>query len=135
AEEVAYVVDDCDAQAVVTSYARRDVAAELLGLLPARVRRRLMVGGTIEGWESYEDATAGCPATPIPDEMEGMSMPYSSGTTGRPKGIRYNLTRRPIGDPLIAMQGVRDAYGLDAETVLLTPAPLYHSAPLQYSMM
>ncbi len=135
AEEVAYILEDCEAQAVVTSYARRDVAAELLAVMPARVGRRLMIGGTIDGWESYEDATAAYPTTPIDDELEGMSMPYSSGTTGRPKGIRYNLGRRPIGDPLIAMQGVRDAYRLDGDTVLLTPAPLYHSAPLQYSMM
>ena len=59
-------------------------------------------------------------------------MLYSSGTTGRPKGIRYTLERAPIGNPAAALAGFTTTYSLDEESVYLSPAPLYHSAPLQF---
>ena len=59
-------------------------------------------------------------------------MMYSSGTTGRPKGIKYVNERRPIGDPLAGLAGFSSLYGIDDSSVYLSPAPLYHSAPLQF---
>ena len=61
------------------------------------VQHRFMVGGTVPGFESYEDAVAAQPATPIADELEGQDMLYSSGTTGRPKCIKYAFQLRKIG--------------------------------------
>jgi long-chain acyl-CoA synthetase len=132
AEEVAYIVENCDARAIVTSRALADVAAELLPLLPDRVETRLMVGGGTEGYDGYEAAVAGFPAEPVAEELEGHAMLYSSGTTGRPKGIKYVLERRPIGNPPPALAGFRLLYGIDENTIYLSPAPLYHSAPLQF---
>ena len=59
-------------------------------------------------------------------------MLYSSGTTGRPKGIRYTLERVPVGNPAAMLSGMTKTYDLDEDSVYLSPAPLYHSAPLQF---
>lgn len=133
AEEVAYIVDDCDASALVTSAALGATASELASLLPAQVATRLMVGGaTAEGYERYDDAVGAYPAEPLAEELEGHAMLYSSGTTGRPKGIRYTLERQPVGNPQAALAGFSATYGVGEDTVYLSPAPLYHSAPLQF---
>src|SRR5690606_16428483 len=65
AEEVAYVLDDCDARALVTSYAQREVAAALAERMPPVVESRLMLGGVVEGYERYEEAVAAHPPTPL----------------------------------------------------------------------
>ena len=133
AEEVAYIVDDCDAQALIVSSRLAPMVTELLDLLPARVTTRLAIGPDVpDGYEDYAEVTAGYPATPLDEELEGHAMLYSSGTTGRPKGIRYTLERKPVGNPVATFAGFRKTYDLDEESVYLSPAPLYHSAPLQF---
>jgi acyl-CoA synthetase (AMP-forming)/AMP-acid ligase II len=84
------------------------------------------------GFEAYEEAVAAYAATPLAEQLEGHAMLYSSGTTGRPKGIRYPLARAPVGKPPAMLSGFATTYGLDGDTVYLSPAPLYHSAPLQF---
>ena len=86
AAEAAYIVNDCDARAIVVSQALAPVAAEIVGLTPG-TKVRLAVGGVIDGYDSYEDALAGVTADPLDDEPLGQLMLYSSGTTGRPKGV------------------------------------------------
>ena len=133
AEEVAYIVDDCDAQALIVSSRLAPMVTELLDLLPARVTTRLAIGPDVpDGYEDYAEVTAGYPATPLDEELEGHAMLYSSGTTGRPKGIRYTLERKPVGNPVATFAGFRKTYDLDEQSVYLSPAPLYHSAPLQF---
>jgi long-chain acyl-CoA synthetase len=133
ADEVAYIVEDCDATALVTSAALAAIASDLAPNLPDRVATRLMVGdATADGYERYDDAVAAYPAEPLAEELEGHAMLYSSGTTGRPKGIRYALERTPVGNPATALGGFASTYGIGEDTVYLSPAPLYHSAPLQF---
>jgi acyl-CoA synthetase (AMP-forming)/AMP-acid ligase II len=133
ADEVAYIVDDCDAQALVVSETQRDVATELADRMP-RVKIRLAAGGPVDGYEPYEEALARYPAVPLDEELEGTRMLYSSGTTGRPKGVRYKITRQRVGE-LPAEMGIMTAvWGMDGGTVYLSPAPMYHSAPLFYCM-
>src|SRR5581483_9114791 len=132
ADEIAYILDDCDARAFVTSTFLGDRLGELHTKMPARVETRLVIGGPVDGYESYEDAVARFPAEPIPEQLEGHAMMYSSGTTGRPKGIRYTLERRPVGSPSPFLAGFATTYGLGPGAVYLSPAPLYHSAPLQF---
>ncbi len=132
AEEVAYIVENCDASAFVTSVGLAEVANAVADLLPAAVETRLVVGGTLAGYEPYEEAIAAYPAEPLAEELEGHAMMYSSGTTGRPKGIKYLLERKPVGNPTAALAGFQATYGIDADTVYLSPAPLYHAAPLQF---
>ena len=134
AEEVAYLVEDCGASAFITSRAMAGVARDLVDRMPA-VTIRLVLDGDVDGYDRYEDAVAGQPTTPIAEELEGAAMLYSSGTTGRPKGIRYKLDRQPIGSAPFTVDLFKGFYGIDETDVFLSPAPMYHSAPLQFCLM
>jgi len=132
AEEAGYIVDDCGARVLIASKKLADVASELPEHSP-NCKRWLMVDGAEAGFESYEDAFAGFPAAPLPDEPAGQFMLYSSGTTGRPKGIVRPLTGAKIHEdsgPVGALQ--QALWGFDENTVYLSTAPLYHSAPIGF---
>jgi long-chain acyl-CoA synthetase len=130
ADEAAYIVNDCGAKAIVTSYEKRETAAGLAGLI-SNCPIRLMIGGTIPGWESYEEALAGASSEPLGEEWIGDSMLYSSGTTGRPKGILRPLPNLTAAEAFnMRQQG--NIYGYSQDTVYLSPAPLYHAAPLAF---
>jgi acyl-CoA synthetase (AMP-forming)/AMP-acid ligase II len=134
-DEVAYIVGDCGAEAFVTSHALAHTAAALADRMPG-VKHRFMVGGSVPGFESYEEAVAAQPATPIADELEGFDMLYSSGTTGRPKGIKNPWSERKIGTPPPLLQALAAGmFGCSKDTVYLSTAPLYHAAPLRFTMM
>jgi LAO/AO transport system ATPase len=137
AGEVQYVLDDCGAAALATSDAMADVVESLnLSRIPVRVS----AGADLAGFEGYEDVLAAETSAPLDDECEGREMLYSSGTTGRPKGVHKPLPGTLLGDP--AAPPVQIAQGLPGgdvdsdvdDVVYLCPAPLYHSAPLVFTM-
>jgi acyl-CoA synthetase (AMP-forming)/AMP-acid ligase II len=133
-DEMAYILDDCGARVFVTSTYKRDQAVDLVDRPPG-VEARYMIGGVVDGYEAYEDALAAQPATPLDEERtEGRDMLYSSGTTGRPKGVMAPLTGDPLGtaDALFTLATL--LFAADAESVYLSPAPLYHAAPLRYCL-
>jgi acyl-CoA synthetase (AMP-forming)/AMP-acid ligase II len=130
--EVEYIVNNCEAQVFITSAERADVVTPLLERMPA-VRRRYMIGGTVPGFESWEETLERQPATPIADEVEGQSMLYSSGTTGYPKGVKRALTGLPFGQGG-GVPAMTTLYGGNKDSIYLSPAPLYHAAPLGFSM-
>jgi len=134
AEEASYIVADCDARAFVTTAAQAALAQELTAALPEAVTTRLVIGGALTGYERYEDAVAEYPPTPLAEELEGAAMLYSSGTTGRPKGVMPQHARQPIGAALPLLQTFSKLYGIDADAVYLSPAPLYHAAPNAFCM-
>ncbi len=74
------------------------------------------------------------PTTRIADESAGTDMLYSSGTTGRPKGVRQPLQGLPIDAPYPLLLLAQGLFGFSADTIYLSPAPLYHAAPLRYCM-
>jgi len=133
AEEAGYIVEDCGATAVVTSAALAGVAADL-GPHLAGVDVRLAVDGPVPGFERYEDAVAEHAAEPLDEEVEGAWMFYSSGTTGRPKGILQPLSGAPFGSALPALAtAMQLMWGFSGDTRYLCPAPLYHAAPLGWT--
>lgn len=92
--------------------------------------------GEIPGFIDLEAALAARPATPLPDETPGALMMYSSGTTGAPKGIWRPLpTPAQVGDgPPPFARDLIELFGLSSETRYLSPAPLYHAAPLRWTL-
>jgi fatty-acyl-CoA synthase len=128
--EVRYIVEDCDAEAVFVGGAAGRHADALADV--ARLRWRVALGAELDGYDDYEQALAAAPPAPLSDQPRGGDMLYSSGTTGRPKGIKPPLPDRQIdepGDTMIAAFGAR--FGFDRDTIYLSPAPLYHAAPLR----
>lgn len=134
AEEMDYIINNCEAKAFVVSASLRDQAVALNDKMP-NVTMRLAVGGAIDGYEKYEPAVAACATSPIPGRIAGADMLYSSGTTGRPKGIMPEKDASPLEEAEHGVAGMLSALmGLDNTGVYLTPAPLYHAAPLRFSM-
>ena len=130
--EAEYIVEDCDAKVLITSRATAGLAEALRDRLP-RLVARFAIDGPLPGYASWEEAVARQPATPIADEMEGSDLLYSSGTTGRPKGVKLKLRRDPLGSPPALVRLVQQLYGFGPEMVYLSPAPLYHAAPLRFN--
>lgn len=133
AGEVEYIVRDCGAKLFITSAAMGPITQELASHMP-EVEHRLMVGGLEPGYESYEALRDEMPAERIADEASGTDMLYSSGTTGRPKGIKVPLPEGPIDDVPGLLGLVTALYGAGEHSIYLSPAPLYHAAPLRYNM-
>ncbi|WP_330255117.1 AMP-binding protein [Nocardia sp. NBC_00565] len=135
APEVAYLVNDSDTKVVIATSALAEVAEEIVALTPG-VGRRLMLDGSSASYESLDEAVAQYSGGPLEDEVRGTFMLYSSGTTGRPKGIRYPLPEHPAAEGDAALLPMsRALFGFDDTTVFLSPAPLYHAAPLRVSCL
>jgi len=132
-QEASYVISNSDAKLVIFSNAIREVAKQVHGQLGNC--RKLMTGGDLENWESYESALSPFSEEPVTDEWLGAIMLYSSGTTGRPKGILRNQPAMKAADgPVDVWKRLAERYRFSKETTFLTCAPLYHGAPLLYSL-
>jgi acyl-CoA synthetase (AMP-forming)/AMP-acid ligase II len=133
AGEAGYIVADCDATALVATARLADVVADLGDDLAA-VTTRIAVDGELDGFERYEELMASAPLAPIADEHEGGWMFYSSGTTGQPKGILPPLLEGDLGAVSFLTRLLGGLFGFTADTVYLSPAPLYHAAPAGWTM-
>ncbi len=131
--ELTYVLNDCAAKAFITSHYKADQALDIIDTIPD-VHLRLMLDGTIDGYDSFEQTIADASVTPLSDMVDGTDMLYSSGTTGMPKGIAKPLPMSPIGTSVgLGMLTVM-LFGFSEDTMYLSPAPLYHAAPLRFNM-
>jgi long-chain acyl-CoA synthetase len=134
AEEIGYIVADCGARVVITSDKCADVIAPLM--TGASEPLFYLVDGNRDGFRDWRAALADLPATPIADEVAGYDMLYSSGTTGRPKGIKRASDNGPIDVPSPFLRKLcADMCGMTSDSIYLSPAPLYHAAPLRFNMM
>ena len=132
--EAAYVVDNSDARVLLASDALRDVAGVVAENAP-KVDHRVLVGdGALPGFARLDEVTAGLPSTPVEHELEGSTMLYSSGTTGMPKGVRQPLPGTKAGEGLSTGIVLSYLFGMSEGDRYLCPGPLYHAAPLQFSM-
>ncbi|MEL0136727.1 MAG: acyl-CoA synthetase [Halieaceae bacterium] len=133
-DETAYIITNCKAKLFIASASLANVATEAAAAAQG-LGRCLSVGGDIPGFDSLEEQLKALPDTPISDEFLGAPMLYSSGTTGKPKGVYW----KPHADSIHAdhpMAGSVGAFfGFGVETIYLSPAPLYHAAPLHYNLM
>jgi fatty-acyl-CoA synthase len=134
-DEAAYVLADSGAQALITTQAMAERAVGVLALIDG-CPNRLMIDGGAPGYERYEEVISAESTEPLVDEPRGALMLYSSGTTGRPKGIRRDLPGLRVDDPRAVRPSDlgRLVLGLDDTSVYLMPAPLYHAAALQWSV-
>jgi long-chain acyl-CoA synthetase len=130
ADELAYIVNNCEAQILITSAAKREVAQAALVQCP-NIKLALIIDAPSDSvFTSYEHATAAQPTSPIPDEALGAAMLYSSGTTGQPKGILRPLSGNAPGTPAPLFQFLNMLWSYRPDNMrYLSPAPLYHSAP------
>lgn len=134
-DEIAHVVNDSGARILVVSADLEHIATALLDRTP-NIEARLSIRGKIDKHIEYSSAAMCIDDTPFPDQPRGSDMLYSSGTTGRPKGIKPALSGLQVGDrqgtaPTELMRGT---YGAGPDTVYLSPAPLYHAAPLRFGV-
>ena len=135
ADEMAYIVNNSESTVLITSAAKCDVAVEALAQCP-NLSLVLVVGGAAAGVESddervrdYVEAVSTFPTDPIDDERLGTPMLYSSGTTGRPKGIIRPLPDQAPSHVLPLFTFLSNLWGYREDMIYLSPAPLYHSAP------
>lgn len=126
-DEAAYIVDNCGASVLISTPLLADLTQACIATI-AREITLLTVGGDLD------ELAAAAPSTPRPDEVEGIYMFYSSGTTGRPKGILPALAHDPFGTGLTIEHMMADAFGFGRDTVYLSPGPLYHAAPLGWTI-
>ena len=97
-DEIEYIINNCHAKILVVAEKFSDKIKPILDKLP-EVKVCYMVDGVQPGFQSWEQATAAMPTAAIADESEGREMLYSSGTTGRPKGIKFPLSEGGLGEP------------------------------------
>jgi len=131
-DEVAYIVNDSGAAVLVVS-AEQAATAEAIADQTAGVKLRLAFGGPVAGYDSYEDTIAAASAEPFADQPHGATMLYSSGTTGRPKGVRPPLPAIQVseaGESLAMLASM--FFGVNRNCVYLSPGPIYHAAPLRW---
>jgi long-chain acyl-CoA synthetase len=131
-DESAYILNDSGARALLISANHGKPVLDLASAIPD-IGTKLAFGGTVPGYDDYEQALAAAPPVRLEHEPMGADMLYSSGTTGRPKGVRPPLRPVTVADGNPVATGLSAIWGFGQDTVYLSPAPLYHAAPLRYS--
>ena len=123
AGEVRYIINDCEAKLLIVSHAQAAKAELDSPALPHIL---------LEDWLAMIDGES---EALIADATEGAEMLYSSGTTGRPKGIRASTPGAALGTVSELFTRRLRLHDVTGDAIYLSTAPLYHSAPLRYNSM
>ena len=132
-DEIEYVIDDSESKVLFTSEKYADLAGQLLDSTP-NVTYRLMLRSTIPGFDSFEETMARYEGSPIEYGNSGTFMLYSSGTTGRPKGIVWEIADTPVGKMDPNLEAGMVLFQITDRSIYLSTQPLYHSAPAAFAL-
>jgi long-chain acyl-CoA synthetase len=133
-DEIDYIIGDCGASLVLVS----DTLVDRINVHAERMSENcpvMIIGPGRDVLPSFTDMAFKALATPIMDESQGLDMLYSSGTTGRPKGVKWALPDQPVGSSSMLIELLSGLFGYGVETRYLCTAPLYHAAPLRHTMV
>ncbi|MES2265069.1 MAG: AMP-binding protein [Pseudomonadota bacterium] len=126
ADDLAYVIGDCGAKVAIVS-ANCEAAAGMARLRPPGLK--ILGAHGAQDWPAWEILREAMPSDPLVDPAPGREMMYSSGTTGRPKGVRKPMPQGAFDDPDPRNAMMMKTQGVNSDTVFLCTSPLYHSAP------
>ncbi|MYL99754.1 AMP-binding protein [Novosphingobium sp. FGD1] len=129
--ELAYIFDDSAARALILDPMLIGPAEQALAFMEGP-KPLVLTLDPVPGHEAVPLVVD--PAQPLPEAIEGGDMLYTSGTTGRPKAVRRSLDFGPLGSDLRRAARAAELFGMDADSIFLSPAPLYHAAPLRFAM-
>ncbi|MFP3907649.1 MAG: AMP-binding protein [Acidimicrobiales bacterium] len=137
ADEVAYILDDSGATALFADDENADLAVEAAGRVPAVTTKVVFGGPAPEGFADYEDMLAAANPDEPADQTAGFVMFYTSGTTGRPKGVKSSMVE--IGGPLdaisFAIEGFAGLLQMPRDGAALVNSPVYHAGPYLLSVV
>jgi fatty-acyl-CoA synthase len=133
ASEISFIVSNCGAKVLICGTDLVELVQPLRNDSVSSLRF-FSVGARLPGWESWSDALAVQPSTRIADEAQGLDMLYSSGTTGQPKGVKWPRPEGIAGQRTFLVELLDRLYSYGEQCRYLSPAPLYHAAPLRHSM-
>jgi long-chain acyl-CoA synthetase len=137
ADEVAYILEDSGASALFADHEFADLAVESASRVPALTTKVMFGGRAAEGWTDYEDLLASASTDEPADQCAGFVMFYTSGTTGRPKGVRSSLVEigGPLGAVQFAIEGFAGLMQIPRDGVALVNSPVYHAGPYLMSVV
>jgi len=139
-DEIRHIIDDCNASLVLVS----DTLIDRIRTFADELRLKTSIMRVSEpdidlpgfgALPNFAVMASAAPEAPIPDESQGLDMLYSSGTTGRPKGVKWALPDQPVGSSSMLIELLSGLFGYGVGTRYLCPAPLYHAAPLRHTMV
>ena len=131
--EAEYIVNDCGAKIMIASASLAQVARQAFDAAEG-CTHLFFIDGDPDAADAWERATEALPTTPIADQSAGIDMLYSSGTTGRPKGVKVSFDVEAFDDPVRIVGFLKSVYHMTDDVTYLCPAPLYHAAPLRFTL-
>ena len=132
AGDLAYVLENAETKVLIAGKDYSQVAEQAAGQVASLA---LSVFSHAPGRTPFLKACEEMPVTMVSDPSAGSDMLYSSGMTGRPKGVKPQLPEGPIEAKTPLMQLGESLYGMDSASRYLSTSPLYHAAPLRWAMV